>query len=218
MHLEMRRPSGVAQLAIEGERVTLGRDPTNLISIDDGAVSGMHAVLEKYSSGWALRDLGSRNGTFVNGGRVVGERSLQSGDEIQIGDTRLVFRDLTSRPHVSGSTVKRDVLPRPELTRRERDVLYALCRPLVSSDPFRQPASIRAIANELVVTDAAVKHHLLHLYEKFEIEHDSENRRVLPCERCDPPRCTSRGGPADELIDLSLSATLARACCPTATG
>lgn len=58
-------------------------------------------------------------------------------------------------------------------------MLYALCRPLVSSDPFKQPASIRAIAKELVVTDAAVKQHLLRLYEKFDLDDTCENRRVL---------------------------------------
>jgi DNA-binding NarL/FixJ family response regulator len=66
----------------------------------------------------------------------------------------------------------------PDLTKRERDVLRALCRPLASSEPFRQPASIRAIAEELVVTQAAVKQHLLRLYDKFGLDDQSENRRV----------------------------------------
>ena len=66
----------------------------------------------------------------------------------------------------------------PRLTRRERDVLLALCRPLASVEPFRQPASIRAIAEELVVTEAAVKQHLLRLYDKFRLTDQSENRRV----------------------------------------
>jgi predicted component of type VI protein secretion system len=179
-HLEVWRPSGVEQVALEDGRVTLGRDPSNLVCVlDDGTVSGMHAVIEQYSSGWALRDLGSRNGTFVNGRRITGEQPLYSGDEIGIGNTRLVFRDRATRTRNAGTTVVRAVLPRPELTRRERDVLSALCRPLASPDPFRQPASIRAIANELAVTDAAVKQHLLHLYEKFGLDPTGENRRVL---------------------------------------
>jgi hypothetical protein len=179
-YLEVSRPSGVEQLALENERVTLGRDPSNLICVvDDDEISGMQAVLEKYSSGWTLRDLGSSNGTFVNGRRISGEQSLYSGDEIVIGRTRLVFRDRASQPRAAGTTVVRAVLPRPEITPRERDVLYALCRPLVSSDPFKQPAAIRAIAKELVVTDAAVKQHLLRLYEKFDLDDTYENRRVL---------------------------------------
>jgi tetratricopeptide (TPR) repeat protein len=66
----------------------------------------------------------------------------------------------------------------PELTRRERDVLAALCRPLASDQPVAMPASIRAIAAELVVTEAAVKQHLVNLYDKFEIPDGPESRRI----------------------------------------
>jgi hypothetical protein len=65
-----------------------------------------------------------------------------------------------------------------ELTRREKDVLVALCRPLFEADVIAQPASVREIARELVVTDAAVKQHLLHLYDKFAIAEGGERRRV----------------------------------------
>ena len=57
----------------------------------------------------------------------------------------------------------------PTLTPRERDVLVALCRPLLARDMFTEPASTRAIADELVITQAAVKQHLANLYDKFGI-------------------------------------------------
>jgi tetratricopeptide (TPR) repeat protein len=66
----------------------------------------------------------------------------------------------------------------PELTRRERDVLAALCRPVLSNDVFAEPATVREIAQALVVTDAAVKQHLLHLYDKFGIDASVRRRRV----------------------------------------
>lgn len=178
--IEVGRPSGLERVTLDDVRVTVGRDGTNHICLtDDDAVSAMHAVLERYSSGWALRDLGSRNGTFVNGERVTGERPLHNRDQILVGSTRLLFRDPDSRPRDAGTTRVLTTLPRLELTRRERDVLIALCRPLSSNDPFKQPASIRAIAKELVVTEAAVKQHLLHLYDKFELDRAAENRRIL---------------------------------------
>ena len=67
----------------------------------------------------------------------------------------------------------------PELTRRERDVIVALCRPALADDVFTEPATVREIASELVVTDAAVKQHLLHLYDKFEIPPDGSRRRAV---------------------------------------
>jgi DNA-binding CsgD family transcriptional regulator len=66
----------------------------------------------------------------------------------------------------------------PELTRRERDVLVSLCRPLHGDDVVAQPASVKEIAGELVVTEAAVKQHLLHLYDKLGIRKGGERRRV----------------------------------------
>jgi tetratricopeptide (TPR) repeat protein len=66
----------------------------------------------------------------------------------------------------------------PELTRRERDVLVALCRPLRDDEVFTSPASVHEIAAALVVTDAAVKQHLAHLYDKFEIREAGAKRRL----------------------------------------
>ena len=66
----------------------------------------------------------------------------------------------------------------PELTPRERDVLVALCRPLLARDMFTEPAPTRAIAQELVITQAAVKQHLANLYEKFAIPPGDTHRRA----------------------------------------
>ena len=71
-----------------------------------------------------------------------------------------------------------EVVTGSDLTRRETDVLVALCRPLLSDDVIAQPASVKEIASELVVTEAAVKQHLLHLYDKLRITEGNERRRV----------------------------------------
>jgi tetratricopeptide (TPR) repeat protein len=66
----------------------------------------------------------------------------------------------------------------PDLTRRERDVLLALCRPLARGAAFTEPASIHGVADALGVSEAAVKQHLTHLYDKFGIFEGDERRRV----------------------------------------
>jgi DNA-binding NarL/FixJ family response regulator len=65
----------------------------------------------------------------------------------------------------------------PELTRRELDVLTSLCRPALSDEAFATPATATEIATDLVVTEAAVKQHLLRLYGKFRIA-EGINRRT----------------------------------------
>ena len=64
------------------------------------------------------------------------------------------------------------------MTTRERDVLVSLCRPLLARDMFTEPATTRAIAGELFISEAAVKQHLTNLYGKFGIPPDDERRRL----------------------------------------
>src|SRR5260370_40059763 len=65
----------------------------------------------------------------------------------------------------------------PELPRREVDVVAALCKPALCDDAFVAPATARDIAADLVVTEAAIKQHLLRLYQKLHIA-EGPNRRV----------------------------------------
>jgi hypothetical protein len=173
-YLEVWKPEGPELRPLDGERVTIGSHASNdVVLAADRTVSRLHAVLEEFPAGWSLRDMGSRNGTFVNGQKLMGERLLGPGDEVRIGRTRLVLRGSGAGEHTATEAAQ----PPPALTRRERDVLVALCRPVLSGDVFTEPASIRAVAAELVVSDAAVKQHLLNLYDKFAI-YDSDNRRL----------------------------------------
>ena len=57
-------------------------------------------------------------------------------------------------------------------------MLVALCRPLLARDMFTEPASTRAIAEELVITQAAVKQHLANLFDKFGIAPEEVHRRA----------------------------------------
>jgi hypothetical protein len=66
----------------------------------------------------------------------------------------------------------------PELTRRERDVLRVLCRPLFNGQVFTEPASLQEVSAALQITEAAVQQHLLRLYDKFGISAGTSGRRA----------------------------------------
>ena len=70
--------------------VRIGRDPSNSLAISDLSLSRRHCVLARKSDEYTLRDLDSRNGTFVNG-RVISEKQLNHGDQISVGESVLVF-------------------------------------------------------------------------------------------------------------------------------
>lgn len=174
--LEVWRPDGCHRVVLADDRLTVGSAPHNDLVLDaDSTVSRLHAVVERFGQAWCLRDLTSRNGTTVNGVRLAGERPLHDGDEIRVGRTRLVFRgDLAA--DIGGPTAAPQ--PAPALTRREQDVLDALCRPVLRGDVFTEPASIREMAATLVVSQAAIKQHLARLYDKFALYEEGERRRV----------------------------------------
>jgi len=72
---------------------SLGRHPSNSIQLLDKIVSKEHCILEQRDGVCVLRDLGSLNGTFINGERVRGEQALKHGDEITLGSTRARYDD-----------------------------------------------------------------------------------------------------------------------------
>ena len=98
---------------------------------------------------------------------------------MRVGKSRLVFWQVKEGDEstISEETISAGpALAPPRLTRRELEVLVVLCRPLVSDDPFPECASVRRMAQELFVTEAAIKQHLQNLYDKFAIPSEGERR------------------------------------------
>ena len=174
-HLEVWGGGPPQLAALEADRTSVGRAASNDVVLPDPTVSLLHGVVERYPTGFCIKDLGSSNGTFVNGERVLGERRLRSGDEIRLGETRVVFRSEGGSAEAQSTAA---VEGPPVLTRREIDVLTALCRPMAAADVFTQPATVKQLAEDLVVSEAAVKFHLANLYEKFGLYEAGESRRV----------------------------------------
>ena len=78
------------EFPLSKERITLGRKPENDIHIDNLAVSGQHALIITILNDSFLEDLGSTNGTFVNG-KLIKKHALQNGDVIAIGKHELKY-------------------------------------------------------------------------------------------------------------------------------
>ena len=74
--------------------LTMGRAPDVELSVPDAEVSRRHARLETHGKHVYLRDLGSSNGTFLNGRRVTTAIEIRRGDAIDIGTTRLIVEQL----------------------------------------------------------------------------------------------------------------------------
>src|SRR3954464_12767116 len=122
-------PERVVRTLPEEGRLTLGREPACDLCFDDHEVSRLHCELEHVGGQWVLADNGlSRNGTFLNGERLLGARALHDGDAIRVGATVITYR-------APGERTDRETRPAAEsqvaeaLRPTQRAVLVALCRP-----------------------------------------------------------------------------------------
>jgi len=162
-------------IPLRDDVTTIGRGLRVDVRLDDPSVSRLHAEIVRRGPYYYLADLGlSRNGTRVNG-RPIARRVLEDGDVLTFGSARCRIEGLPSEELAAEAEVRRSAAP--ELTRRELDVLISLCRPALSDDAFITPATPKDIAGDLVVTEAAVKQHLLRLYVKFRVP-EGTNRRA----------------------------------------
>lgn len=87
--------AGGAEIPVFVGETLLGREPGTAGSIDDASVSRRHARLVFEEGRATVEDLGSKNGTFVNGRRLGEPSPLEDGDEIRLGLVSLVFRAVT---------------------------------------------------------------------------------------------------------------------------
>jgi FHA domain len=171
-HLKIESTGVVVRL--RPDVTTIGRGQAVDVRLDHPSVSKLHAEIVRRGSYAYVSDLGlSRYGTWVNG-KVVAQRLLEDGDVLSFGSQRCRIGGLATE-QLPECELRRSAIP--ELTRRELDVVAALCKPALSDDAFVSPATARDIAADLVVTEAAVKQHLLRLYQKLHIP-VGPNRRV----------------------------------------
>ena len=118
--LVMRAGPAVGKVfPLEGNELTIGRDASNPISINDGEVSRRHASLSLHGSGYVLQDLGSTNGTFINGRRLTVPQVLNPGDTVAFGENISLTYEMAYDPNATmlGSSASRNAtavpMPRP---------------------------------------------------------------------------------------------------------
>jgi FHA domain len=162
-------------IPLRDDVTTIGRGLRVDVRLDDPSVSRLHAEIVRRGPYFYLADLGlSRNGTQVNG-RPIARRVLEDGDVLTFGSAVCRVEGIPSEEATAEVEQRRSAAP--EITRRELDVLIALCRPALSDDAFITPATASQIASDMTVTEAAIKQHLLRLYAKFRVP-EGTNRRA----------------------------------------
>jgi ATP/maltotriose-dependent transcriptional regulator MalT len=171
----------IIRLQTQAATVTFGRGAECDVTLDwDEQVSRVHAELVRVGAHWTLSDGGlSRNGSYLNGERIVERRRLGDGDTMRFGHTAVLFR-LPASAVTARTTVLAQELPGPaDLSNAQRAVLRALCRPFAGGSSYARPATNPEIAEELVLSLEAVKGHLRLLFAKFGVTQLPQNEKRL---------------------------------------
>jgi hypothetical protein len=165
-------------LPLDRPRVTIGRREQSDVPLPwDLEVSRAHALLEPIGEEWTLVDDGlSRNGSYINGGRVHGRHRLHDRDRMCFGSTYVVYRE-PADPGGSDSTARAPGSPTSiPLSEGQRKLLIALCRPMMESSSAT-PATNPQIAAEVYLSVDAVKAQLRVLFDRFGVGELPQNEK-----------------------------------------
>ena len=112
---------------LSDDEVSIGREPSNSVSILDASVSRKHCIIRRDDGRFVIHDLNSRNSTFVNGVPIT-ERELASGDEIKVGNSLFVFvipgPEGTNGPSTSVEFDKEGATGGSTIILKKQDALY----------------------------------------------------------------------------------------------
>jgi pSer/pThr/pTyr-binding forkhead associated (FHA) protein len=86
-------PTPGVTFPLEGDQLVIGRDSSNSVAINDAEISRKHSRLSFQGGKYVLEDLGSTNGTFVNGQRLAGPVVLKPGDVVSLGEQIVLMYD-----------------------------------------------------------------------------------------------------------------------------
>jgi predicted component of type VI protein secretion system len=178
LYRDERGAQQIHHLAPELSAVSVGRTGHQGIALPwDPEVSRIHAVLELVGGHWTVVDDGlSRNGTYVNGSRLVGRRRLQDGDVLRCGSVILEYTDPAAAMDEETLRAADGGAPASGLSPAQRRVLVALCRPLANA-PHGPPATNKQIAGELCLSVDAVKSHLRRVAEVLGVHDMPQNQK-----------------------------------------
>ena len=128
-HAELEALAGPlkgSSIPLSGDQISIGREPSNAISVVDAGVSRKHCLILQAEGQFKIQDLNSRNSTFVNG-VPVSERVLASGDEIKVGNSLFVFVVPEAEPSGVFSTsveFEKDAAGGSTVILRKQDAFY----------------------------------------------------------------------------------------------
>jgi pSer/pThr/pTyr-binding forkhead associated (FHA) protein len=137
---------------LEGEQLTIGRDASNGVAINDAEVSRKHARLSFQGTKYVIEDLGSTNGTFVNGQRLAGPVVLKPGDVVSLGEQIVLMYDQVNMDPGATVAVSRKSVQAPPMQSQASAPAYAPPQPAPAYSAPQEPLSSMPISGKRNMT------------------------------------------------------------------
>lgn len=142
---------------LEAAEIIIGREASNSVSINDAEVSRKHAKLTLHGSAYVIQDLGSTNGTFVNGQRVTATQVLNPGDTVSFGENIALQYESVFDPNatmVASSKTPVTVVPVPRPAPAPAQASAPV--PIIPPAPIPAPAPAPAYSGQVPYAPAPV--------------------------------------------------------------
>lgn len=150
-------PQAGNRFTLSGDEMTIGRRSTNDVVLKDPQVSRVHAVVMRRGGALIIEDLGSHNGTYINGERISGPRQLHHGDSVTIGESKGTVEDPMRAGEESTAVAAASDFAGATMTQRQVQVLRLMARGL----------SNKQIGERLGVTERTGKAYVASIFEKL---------------------------------------------------
>jgi pSer/pThr/pTyr-binding forkhead associated (FHA) protein len=151
-------------IPLEKNETLIGRSKGCSLILQAPSVSRKHSVIKIIAEDVYLKDLGSRNGTYINGVRLEDETLLRSADIIRLGEMEFTFQINLPEEEDDSEKTQIDIKKQQEssfvkqfnLSSREEEVFYLLIKGL----------KIKEISKKLFISQGTAKNHVLSIYNK----------------------------------------------------
>ncbi len=148
-------------IPVDKSEIIIGRSRDCSLILQAPSISRRHSQLRIFGDAVYLKDMGSRNGTYINGVKLNDEKELRDGDIIRMGMLEFVFQeeedDDTEKTIIdTGRQQEKNFAQRFGISAREEEVLYLLIKGL----------KIKDISDKLFISQGTAKNHVLSIYQK----------------------------------------------------
>jgi len=149
--LRVRQPGhDESVVPMRGDQLTIGRSPSCLLSFpQQKALSRTHVRFAREGDSWTIEDLGSSNGTLLNGARLQGKRGIEAGDIVRMGEIELLYEHVESASGLVGAEFEAEAAVSPKTNFQYTDLHAILARSKGASTVFGRPAGVRPISDAL---------------------------------------------------------------------